>query len=75
VTVTARREYPDATTAEQVARAIGADNPPYVRVERNGSTLVLRWSGPTAASVRATSEDLFAGLRAAELTLRSARRH
>jgi len=74
VTVTARREYPDATMAEQVARAIGTDHPPYVQAERHGSTLELRWSGPTAASVRATAEDLFAGIRAAEQTLRSARR-
>lgn len=74
MTVTARREYPDATMAEQVARAIAADNPPHVHAERSGSTLELRWSGPTAASVRATSEDLFACIRAAEQTLRAVRR-
>jgi hypothetical protein len=74
VTVTARREYPDAAMAEQVARAIAVDNPAQVRAERHGSTLELRWSGPTAASVRATAEDLFACIRAAEQTLKTARR-
>lgn len=74
MTVTARREYPDARMADQVARAIATDHPPQVRAERIGSTLELRWSGPTAASVRATADDLFACIRAAEQTLQTVRR-
>jgi putative intracellular protease/amidase len=74
VTVRAERAYPDATMADHVARAIAADNPAYVHVERKGSTLKICWTAPTPRSARATGEDLFACIRAAELTLRSARR-
>lgn len=46
-----------------------ADNPPYVSVEAVGSEIEVRLNATSAASARATIDDLLACLRAAERTI------
>jgi len=48
--------------------ALRADNPSFVTVEADGSDIEIRLSATSAASARATLEDLLACLRAAERT-------
>ena len=48
--------------------AVRADNPSFVHVESQGSTIEIRLTASSAASARATLEDLLACLRAAERT-------
>ncbi len=48
--------------------ALRADNPSFVTVEADGSGIEIRLSTTSAASARATLEDLLACLRAAERT-------
>ena len=48
---------------------MAADTPEYVELEARGATLEIRLSARSAASARATLEDLFACLKAAERTL------
>jgi Transcription factor Pcc1 len=48
------------------------DSPPYVRLEVDGSDLVVRTTATSARSVRATFEDLLACVQVAERTARSA---
>jgi hypothetical protein len=47
-------------------RALAADQPEYVRAERDGPTLRFLVLAPSAASARATIEDLLACLQSAE---------
>ncbi|MFZ1024387.1 MAG: KEOPS complex subunit Pcc1 [Thermoplasmata archaeon] len=64
-----RRTYPSATVAEQVRRAVAADNPTYVRGSVVGATLEYRLEATHAASARATLDDLLACVSAAERSL------
>jgi hypothetical protein len=66
VTVTVRRTFPTPEVARRLAAAVGADNPSFVRVEVEGSELTVRLTSRSAASARATLDDLMACLRAAE---------
>ena len=68
MTVRLRGSFPDATTALRVAAAVRADNPAYVSVEAVGNEIEIRLTAPSAASARATLEDLLACVRAAERT-------
>ncbi|MFI5413731.1 MAG: KEOPS complex subunit Pcc1 [Candidatus Lutacidiplasmatales archaeon] len=68
LTVRLRGSLADPTTALRIADALRADNPPFVSVEAIGSEIEVRLSATSAASARATLEDLLACLRAAERT-------
>jgi len=48
--------------------ALRADNPSFVSVEADGREIEVRLTARSAASARATLEDLLACLRAAERT-------
>ena len=48
--------------------AVRADNPAYVTVVADGSDIEVRLTARSAASARATLEDLLACVRAAERT-------
>ncbi|HYA70447.1 MAG TPA: KEOPS complex subunit Pcc1 [Thermoplasmata archaeon] len=63
-----RGSFPDTTTARRVVEAVRADNPAFVQVEVVGSEIEVRLTALSAASARATLEDLLACLRAAEHT-------
>jgi hypothetical protein len=71
VTVVVRRACADAEDARRLERAIAVDNPAHVEATVEGSTLVLRVAPSTAASVRATLDDLLRGVAAAEGAARS----
>jgi len=47
---------------------VRVDNPSFVSVEANGNSIEIRLTASSAASARATLEDLLACLRAAEKT-------
>lgn len=66
MTVELRREWPSAEVAERIARAVAADNPEYVEARAQGRTLHLRVRSTSAASARASVDDLLACVRAAE---------
>jgi len=51
-----------------VVEAVRADNPSFVSVETDGTSIEIRLTAKSAASARATLEDLLACLRAAEKT-------
>lgn len=51
-----------------MVEALRADNPSFVSVEADGSEIEIRLSATSAASARATLEDLLSCLRAAERT-------
>ncbi len=55
-------------TARHVVEALRADTPEFVSVEAVGSDVEIRLTARSAASARATLEDLLACLRAAERT-------
>jgi hypothetical protein len=69
VTAEVRRSCASPAEAERLRAAVAADNPEYVRVGVEGSDLVVRLEAPTAASARATLDDLLGCLAAAERTL------
>jgi hypothetical protein len=48
--------------------AVRADNPSFVTIESDGTEIEVRLTATSAASARATLEDLLACLRAAEHT-------
>ena len=66
MTVDLARPCASAADARRLADAVRADNPRYVAVEADGATLRVRVRAATAASARATLEDLLACLQAAE---------
>ena len=66
MTVVLRRACASPAEAERLRRAVAPDNPPYVRVEVDGSDLLARVTAPSAASVRASLDDLLACVGAAE---------
>jgi hypothetical protein len=51
-----------------MVEAVRADNPSFVSVQADGSDIEIRLTASSAASARATLEDLLACLRAAERT-------
>ncbi|MGA7477131.1 MAG: KEOPS complex subunit Pcc1 [Thermoplasmata archaeon] len=63
-----RGSFPDPTTARRIMEAVQADNPTFVSIETDGSDIEIRLTATSAASARATLEDLLACLRAAERT-------
>ena len=68
MTAVVRRRCASAAEAERLRGAVAADNPAYVSVAGEGSELVVRLTAPSAASARATLDDLLACLGAAERT-------
>ncbi len=66
MTVTVLRSCPSRAVAERLAAAVAADNPPYVKVSVEGNALTIRLTARSAASARATLDDLLACLTAAE---------
>lgn len=62
-----------ADAARTLAAALAVDNPSYVEVTVEGSTLCLRVRGPSARSARATCDDLLGALAVAERAHRAAR--
>ena len=71
MTVLVRRRGRDPAEATRLRTAVAADNPPYVDVTTEGPDLVVRLTAPSAASARATLEDLLACLQAAERSARA----
>ena len=69
MTVTLARRYDDPRAAGQVATAIGADNPNHIHVRVARGAIEIRVAAPSAASARATLEDLMACVQAAERTI------
>jgi hypothetical protein len=67
--VVVHRTYASAEVAEQVRRAVAADDPSYVHGSVVGATLEYRLEAPHAASARATLDDLLACVNAAERSL------
>ena len=66
MTVVVRRRGSDRAEAERLRAAVVADNPSFLEVSVEDSELVIRVSARSAASARATLEDLLACLKAAE---------
>lgn len=69
MTAVVRRRCSDAAAARALRAAVAADNPAYLTVRVEGSDLVVELTAPSAASARATLEDLMACLKAAERTV------
>jgi hypothetical protein len=68
VTVELHHACASAADARRLADSVRADNPRYVVVEADGPALRVRVRAPSAASARASVDDLLACLRAAERT-------
>ncbi len=66
MTVGLRARCADARTARALRDAVRADTPGFVRLEVRGPLLEIRLRPATAASARATVDDLLACLKAAE---------
>ncbi|HEV2317677.1 MAG TPA: KEOPS complex subunit Pcc1 [Thermoplasmata archaeon] len=69
MTVRLERTYASADAAQRLEKALRADAPPNLVAQVEGATLRFVLTSPTAASARATLEDLLACLAAAEKTL------
>ncbi|MGI0054338.1 MAG: KEOPS complex subunit Pcc1 [Thermoplasmata archaeon] len=69
------RRYAEAETAARVAGALFADNPAHVTVTVDGPRLTIQVVAPSAASARATLEDLLACVQVAERSVRAGRSH
>ncbi len=69
MTAVVRHACASAHAAERLRRAVAADTPDYVALAVEGPELVVRLRAASAASARATLEDLMACLAAAERTL------
>jgi hypothetical protein len=61
-----RRAYPSAEIAERIRRALAPDEPANLTSRVEGNRLVLVLSAPSAASARATMEDLLPCVATAE---------
>ncbi|MGI0156397.1 MAG: KEOPS complex subunit Pcc1 [Thermoplasmata archaeon] len=68
IEVTMERDYATSREAEELRLALEPDRPSYLDTSRDGSTLRFHVRGTSAASVRATLDDLLAALTAAERT-------
>jgi hypothetical protein len=66
VSVVVRHRCPSPEAARTLRAAVAVDNPPYVAIDLEGTELVIRLTASSAASARATLEDLLACLSAAE---------
>ncbi|MGA8542629.1 MAG: KEOPS complex subunit Pcc1 [Thermoplasmata archaeon] len=66
MTAVVRRPCASSNEAERLRAALAADNPSFVRVEVEGTALVIRVTAASPASARATLEDLMACVSAAE---------
>ena len=66
MTVVVRRSCRSPRVARALLDAVRADTPEFVSLRVDGSRLVVRVTAPSAASARATLDDLLACLGAAE---------
>jgi transcription factor Pcc1 len=66
IRLTLRRAYPTAAIAEQIRRALAPDEPENLSSHVEGTTLILELHAPSAASARATMEDLLPCVATAE---------
>lgn len=64
-----RRTCGSAAEARALLDSVQADTPGFVHLSADGASLEIRLVARSAASARATLEDLFACLRAAEGTI------
>jgi hypothetical protein len=69
VTVEIRRTWPSADIAARIAKVVAVDNPEYVEVRAQGAELIVRVRSTSAASARASVDDLLACLHVAEATV------
>ncbi|MGB6499805.1 MAG: KEOPS complex subunit Pcc1, partial [Thermoplasmata archaeon] len=69
LTIAVRRRCASAEEARALVASVAADTPDYVVLGVDGSDLEIRLTARSAASARATLEDLFACLKAAERTI------
>lgn len=67
--VTVRRTCASPAEARALAAAVGADSPAFVGLSVSGRRFTVRVAAPSAASARATFEDLMACLKVAERTV------
>ena len=72
MTVELRRRCRTAAEAEALRAAVQVDTPEFVRLAVEGNDLTVGVTAASAASARATLEDLLACLRAAERSLEAA---
>jgi hypothetical protein len=68
-----RRRCASAAEARALRDAVAADTPDFVTLRADGAALEVRLAARSAASARATLEDLFACLKAAERSIVIAR--
>jgi hypothetical protein len=68
-----RRTFSRPEDARALLDAVRADTPEFVRLSVEGRSLEIRLTARSAASARATCEDLFACLKVAERTILTAR--
>lgn len=71
MTVVLRRKGTTEAEARALRAAVAADNPAFVLVDQEGADLVVRLTSASAASARATLEDLIACVQVAERTARA----
>ncbi|HTT26395.1 MAG TPA: KEOPS complex subunit Pcc1 [Thermoplasmata archaeon] len=64
--MTLRRTYPTADVAERIRRALAPDEPAGLTSRVASATLILELVAPSAASARATLEDLLPCVATAE---------
>jgi hypothetical protein len=69
-----RAACPSAAAARALRDAVAADTPTFVRLAVRGAALEIQLRAPSAASARATVDDLLACLKTAEALLAGARR-
>lgn len=72
MTVEVRRRGGSERAARALLDSVRADTPDFVHLAVEGSELVIRLEAKSAASARATLEDLLACLKAAESATGSA---
>jgi hypothetical protein len=72
VKVELRRHCRSPSEASALVAAVQVDTPDFVRLRSEGRVLEVDLTAPSAASARATLEDLVACLRAAEKALEAA---
>jgi len=72
VTVELKRTCRSPAEARALLAAVKADTPGFVRLDVDGAVLLVGVAARSAASARATLEDLLACLRAAERSLEAA---
>jgi hypothetical protein len=73
VTVTVRRVCRSTAEARALVESVRADTPEFVELAVDGPALTIRVVAASAASARATLDDLVACLQAAERTIGAAK--